>query len=432
MVEGTVGTLQTAINKAYEAACPAKQRKCSKKVTWWNKELGQLRTRSRKLLNRALKTGIDSDWEAHKATQETYKKKIKKSKEEGWRDFCSKTEDLSLVARLRKVFTSGPPIKLDGLTLPHGRTAENQTEIPTHMLETHFPGSLPAGGGLPIRAGPTRAGHETMDWKTAAEIEGGKDLAIRLSIIFRSCLAMRYVSTAWRDVKPSPGDTISLTSFLLKTLERLVDRYIRDGALVERPIAHTQHAYQAGKSTETALHSLIRELEGPLSPKGAAALCVFMDVEGAFDNTSSNAICEAASRFKINSMVVEWIRNMLQTRTVTASLGGSEVRAQVDRGCPQGGVLCPLLTDQTGPEGYSYILGLLKDDRPDIGAEAENGEVDLHGNLTSTDHIRCRDMVACYGQGQQPKGSGKGLQTSDLGDNGCHENHPYTHHGGSP
>ncbi|XP_048510255.1 uncharacterized protein LOC125500690 [Athalia rosae] len=152
MVEGAVGTLQTVINQAFEAACPARQRKCSKKVTW------------------ALKTGTDSKCEAYKATQKTYKKKIEKSKEEGWRDFCSKTENLSLVARLRKVFTSGPLINLDGLTLPNGRTAENQTEILTHMLETHFPGSLPAGGGLPIRVGPTRAGRGMMDWKTAAEI----------------------------------------------------------------------------------------------------------------------------------------------------------------------------------------------------------------------------------------------------------------------
>ncbi|XP_048507937.1 uncharacterized protein LOC125500199 [Athalia rosae] len=384
MVEGAEGTLKTAINQAHEAACPTRQRKCSKTVTWWNKELGQIRTRSQKLLNRALKTGADSDW---KATQKTYKKKIKKSKKDGWRDFCSETEDLSLIVRLRKVFTSGPLIKLDGLALPDGRTAENQTKILTHMLETHFPGSLPAGGELPIRASSTRAGRGTMDWKTAAEIvtpdrakwaidtvdkfespgadgifpallqEGGKDPAIRLSIIFRSCLAMRCVPMAWRDVKvvfiPKPGKghydvakswrPISLTFFLLETLERLVDRYIRDGALVERPIAHTQHAYQPGKSTKTALYSLIRELEGPLSRKGAAALCVFMDVEGAFDNTSSNAICEAASRFRINSMVVEWIRNMLQTRTVTASLGGTEVRAQVDRSCLQGRVLSPLL-----------------------------------------------------------------------------------------
>jgi hypothetical protein len=68
---------------------------------------------------------------------------------------------------------------------------------------------------------------------------------------------------AWRQVKvvfiPKPGRNtysgpkdyrpISLTSFLLKTMERLVDRYLRDEALVQSPLHPNQHAYQAGKST---------------------------------------------------------------------------------------------------------------------------------------------------------------------------------------
>lgn len=131
-------------------------------------------------------------------------------------------------------------------------------------------------------------------------------------------------------------------SFLLKTLERLVDRHIRDGALKDRPISTCQHAYQAGRSTETALHSLVREVEGALNRK-EAALCVFMDVEGAFDNTSFAAIGSAAARFGINSTVVGWIHQMLRSRIVTASLEGTAVGARVDRGCPQGGVLSPLL-----------------------------------------------------------------------------------------
>jgi hypothetical protein len=51
-----------------------------------------------------------------------------------------------------------------------------------------------------------------------------------------------------RDYKP-----ISLISFLLKTMERLVDRYLRDEALALMPLHPNQHAYQAGKSVETAL-----------------------------------------------------------------------------------------------------------------------------------------------------------------------------------
>jgi hypothetical protein len=54
---------------------------------------------------------------------------------------------------------------------------------------------------------------------------------------------------------------ISLTSFVLKTVERLVDRYLRDGVLALRPLHPNQHAYQAGKSVETVLHQLLVRVE---------------------------------------------------------------------------------------------------------------------------------------------------------------------------
>jgi len=45
-----------------------------------------------------------------------------------------------------------------------------------------------------------------------------------------------------------------------------------------------QHAYQAGKSTESALHQLIGRIEKALDAK-EYALGIFFDIEGAFDNT---------------------------------------------------------------------------------------------------------------------------------------------------
>ena len=65
-----------------------------------------------------------------------------------------------------------------------------------------------------------------------------------------------------RDYRP-----ISLTSFLLKTMERLVDRYLRDEALAIVPLHPNQHAYQAGKSVETALHWLVVRAEKALDQK---------------------------------------------------------------------------------------------------------------------------------------------------------------------
>jgi len=47
-------------------------------------------------------------------------------------------------------------------------------------------------------------------------------------------------------------------------MERLVDRFLRDEILVLQPLHPNQHAYQAGKSVETALHQFIVRAEKAL------------------------------------------------------------------------------------------------------------------------------------------------------------------------
>ncbi len=178
----------------------------------------------------------------------------------------------------------------------------------------------------------------------------------RVVTIFKACLAWGYVPKSWRTVRavfiPKPGRpaydqaksfrTISLTSFLLKTLERLIDRYIRDGALRTSPLHRNQHAYLPGKSTETALHSLVGRIEGALGRK-EFALAAFLDIEGAFDNARFKAIEQALKEKHVPNAIVRWIVEMLETRKVEATLGGHTVRIKVKQGCPQGGVLSPLL-----------------------------------------------------------------------------------------
>jgi hypothetical protein len=80
--------------------------------------------------------------------------------------------------------------------------------------------------------------------------EGVEHLVPHLCRIFRACMAYGFVPMAWRQVRvtfiPKPGKLdyteakayhpISLSPFLLKTMEKLVDRYIRDGALRIHPL----------------------------------------------------------------------------------------------------------------------------------------------------------------------------------------------------
>jgi hypothetical protein len=134
----------------------------------------------------------------------------------------------------------------------------------------------------------------------------------------------------------------TLMSFILKTLEKLLDRYIRGGVLVEKPLHQSQFAYTASMSTETALFQVVNRLEKSLSHK-EIALGAFLDNEGAFDNTSFNAITMAARQRGLEETCCRWVSSMLESRLLHTTLMGNSLTAKVVGGCPQGGVLSPLL-----------------------------------------------------------------------------------------
>ena len=112
----------------------------------------------------------------------------------------------------------------------------------------------------------------------------------------------RYKSgmKAGRGCYSSPKDfrPISLSSFILKTVERLIDRYMRDSLLTKHPLHKTQHAYWVGRSTEITLHTAVSLIETQLEAKGFA-IGTFMDIEGAFNHTSRGVIRAALVKYGV-------------------------------------------------------------------------------------------------------------------------------------
>jgi len=100
--------------------------------------------------------------------------------------------------------------------------------------------------------------------------QGVNHLMTHLCHIFRVNLARGYIPKIWRQIKvtfiPKPGRAnctvakaycpIILLSFMLKIMEILVDRDIRDKIFRIYPI----HANQPWKSTETAPHHIIEHI----------------------------------------------------------------------------------------------------------------------------------------------------------------------------
>jgi hypothetical protein len=249
------------------------------------------------------------------------------------------------------------------------------------LLAAYFPNSFVVErGAAPAAACRTKC----LDWRVAAMIvtyqgvgwaidsiapyegsgmdgifpvllkEGREVLIPYLIRIFRTCLATGYVPAMWRQVKvvfiPKPGRNsycgpknfrpISLTSFLLKTMERLVDRFLRDEIFVIEPLNPNQHAYQAGKSVESALLQLVVRVEKALDQQ-QIALGIFLDIEGGFNNTSYNSVCGICQTW--SGSYHRTIRATLEGRQARATLGGLSRSVAVSRGCAQESVLSPLL-----------------------------------------------------------------------------------------
>jgi hypothetical protein len=129
--------------------------------------------------------------------------------------------------------------------------------------------------------------------------QGFELFAVKPLMLLRASLALGYIPMSCRHIRvvfiPKPGKPlsqakslrpISLMSFVLITLEKLLDRHIRGGVLVKKPLHQNQFAYRAGMSTETALLQVVNRLEKSLHHT-EIALGAFLDIEGAFDNTSS-------------------------------------------------------------------------------------------------------------------------------------------------
>ena len=129
---------------------------------------------------------------------------------------------------------------------------------------------------------------------------------------------------------------------MLQTLEKLVDRYLRDGPLQKFKIHPNQHAYQPRKSVESALHLTVNRIEKAIH-HSQVALGSFVDLSNAFSNITFTSIIKSCREHDADDTTPDWIYAMLSSRVISAKLGSVRIVVLTSKGCPQGGVLPPLL-----------------------------------------------------------------------------------------
>jgi hypothetical protein len=93
---------------------------------------------------------------------------------------------------------------------------------------------------------------------------------------------------------------------------------------------------------ETSLYQRVVWVEKALDQQ-EIPFGIFFDKEGAFNNTYYDSMCAELAKHGGDYTIIRWIRASLKGRLATETLGGHSSSVRVSRGCPQEGVLLPLL-----------------------------------------------------------------------------------------
>ena len=370
--------LQGLIQEALDTACPLKPALQRPPNPWWNSELDDLRKELKHAHDR--RSQSQEAWESYHELRKDYRKKISQAKRETWREFCTKAETAGDISKIVKILKpkQAKGISLftnQGVTLTPKETLDN-------LMDAHFLESVETDGEEIVEAADVRyddvktkefvsyitpekvaASLSSFGPMKAAGPDGFKPLVLQkltgelleyINTLYRLAVSRGYAPKVWRTMRvvfiPKGGKTdygnakayrpITLSNFLLKGLERLVQWYINDEILKE-PL-YAQHAYTKGRSCDTAISDAVDFIEKN-TLRGQHVLAVSLDCSGAFDRIKFDSAKEAMLEHGIPFGILYLYLNILMCRFVRADLQGEKSTRIPKRGSPQGGVLSPLI-----------------------------------------------------------------------------------------
>lgn len=385
-LEAVADKFNEILNSAYFDSSTVKTVKFKSKQPWFGLKLHKLRIRLRKALRLALRSKRDRFFCAYRSLRSSYKRKCSIAKFQNWKKFLSKLDSAKETARIFKFLEMGGGLRTSAVRRDDGTYTMDTAETMRELMKEHFKGARVLGE------------HEdwpddeytvnTINEKDFEEIQEcteidkiiwavkslspfkspGTDeifpallqkslnsIAKTLQNMFRASLSLGYVPKVWRGTKvtfiPKPGKSsygnsnsyrpISLMSFVLKLLEKLVDKRIRFHDLERNPMNPSQHAYKTGKSVESALHSVLNEAEKAIE-HGGYCLSLFIDIAGAFSEVNIESVTEAAREKGISEWCVRWVDNMLRSRRIKTSNEHCTDKFVPVKGLAQGGSASPL------------------------------------------------------------------------------------------
>ena len=383
--------LTNSITRAYLDSCRVTRTKKKTKPPWWTGELTNLKREATRLKSRYRRNPTEENAVAKKDALRKYSLEIQHAKRKKWQTFCTEMMDMSNQSRISKILKVGEKHTIG--TIKNNQTGELSStpeEALQLLLKAHFPDQET---GDPVQPGEEeeeqnqvithdenlveemcnrmlhkdalKAAFKSFKPHKAPGVDGIFPIMIQKGIdilqpellnIYRKSIRERRVPEQWTVSRvafiPKPGKDdymdpksyrpISLTSFLLKGLERLVLWDLQVTVEQEKPLRPDLFSYREGKSTEDALHKVVHKIEKALSSQ-QVAVAMFLDIEAAFNNATFGGMKQVLMEKGVVMPLTQWITNTLKSRIVTATQGFHKASKAVTKGCPQGGILSPYL-----------------------------------------------------------------------------------------
>ena len=374
--------LNNIINKAYNTACPLIYVTSKvKPPPWETREVREAKKNVRHRLRRARNTKADKDWKDLRSHQAEYKRLVNHSRKEGWRSYSKSLNSLTATKKLTKLIKDNKSLKVGNVRKPNGDLTSSPKEALDVLADTHIGNNTNDNTNTTTTNTEHLIDDETIekmftDRRVRKAIEefnplsaagpdrirplmlqkGWKIISKPTTILMKASLTMNLIPNCWIHskgiflAKPGKTDyhnpksyrTITLAPVILKLLERIIHWHLEADLKLDSLLNDNQHGFRRGKSTESALHKIINKIEQTII-KGDMALATFLDIEGAFDNISFGAIERALENKVPSKPINNWICKMVSSRYITMEIQDSKKTLKIIKGCPQGGILSPLL-----------------------------------------------------------------------------------------
>jgi ribonuclease HI len=385
---------------AFQASCSLRYVSSKlRKPPWETKEVLEAKKEMRHRLRKARNTKSDKDWAELRSHQAQYKKLVKGVKNSSWQDFCKELNPKSSSKKISAIIKNNKTTKLSTIRDPDGKLTETPEDTLEVMTTVHFmdstviqdptlnPNSIPDSHTPspeevkwdPERIFSKRRADKAISYfdpMSAAGPDGIRPIMLQrgwdiigeaLTNIARASYSLAAIPKCWKNSTgifiPKPGKddyydpksyrTITLSPVPLKFTERLIQWHMETDLKMESVLHKNQFGFRKGLSTEAALHKIVNKLETQIL-KGNFALGTFLDIEGAFDNVSLTAISNALNKYCPSTDTSNWIRSLTKSRSTTVELHGAKRTIISHRGCPQGGILSPLLWNLVMNNLFSY------------------------------------------------------------------------------